>query len=87
MILISAVEDIEVAVRAMKDGAFDYMAKPFDSERLLVTTSRAAEQRRLRRELEELKGQLRTRNLSFGTSEKARELDRTLDLVADQGSL
>ena len=87
VILISAVEDIEVAVRAMKDGAFDYMAKPFDGERLLVTTSRAAEQRRLRRELEELRGQLRTRNLSFGTSEKARELDRTLDLVADQGSL
>src|SRR5690606_4862096 len=48
VILISAVEDIDVAVAAMKEGAFDYMAKPFDSERLRVTTRRAIEQRRLR---------------------------------------
>ncbi len=86
VILVSAIEDIEVAVRAMKDGAFDYMAKPFDSERLLVTARRAAEQHRMRREIESLKGQLESKDnpVSFGNSAAAKELERTLGLVARQ---
>ena len=87
VILISAVEDIDVAVRAMKDGAFDYMAKPFDSERLQVTVARAAEQFRLRREVASLKGQLQDQARSFGDSQPAQDLERTLDLIAGQGAL
>jgi DNA-binding NtrC family response regulator len=89
VILISAVEDIEVAVRAMKDGAFDWMPKPFDRERLLVTARRAAEQHRLHREIESLKGQLESRShtVSFGSSAPAQELGRTLELVSRQGAV
>lgn len=87
VILVSAVEDIEVAVRAMKDGAFDYMPKPFDSERLLVTTRRAAERYQLRREIESLRGQLRSHDVGFGPSTRAQELVRTMELVARQDSI
>ncbi len=87
VILISAMEDIEVVVDSIKDGAFDYMVKPFDRERLLVSTQRAAEQRRLRREVAELKDQLKGHAIDFGPSADAQELSRTLRLVARQGAL
>ncbi len=87
VILLSAVEDLETAVGAMKLGAYDYVGKPFDSQRLLVTVGRAAEQRRLRCEVARLKDRLEEKRISFGESNAARELDRTLDLVARQGTL
>ena len=87
VVLMSALEDIETAVAAMKEGAFDYMAKPFETERLLATTRRAAEQRNLRLEVAKLRGELADRAVSFGPSRAAQELSRTVDLVSDQGSL
>lgn len=87
VILISALEDIEVVVDSMKDGAFDYMVKPFDSERLLVTTRRAAEQHRLRREVADLKERLNSHTIDFGSSPQAQDLCKTLRLVAGQGAL
>ncbi|HLU39805.1 MAG TPA: response regulator, partial [Planctomycetota bacterium] len=51
VILLSAVEQIETAVGAMKLGAYDYLAKPFDRHRLLGAVQRAAEKRRLAREV------------------------------------
>ena len=87
VILLSALEDIETAVTAMKEGAFDYLAKPFETDRLLVAVSRATEQRGLRLEVAGLRGQLANSTVNFGPSPQAKELDRTIDLVADQGSL
>ena len=87
VIMMSALEDIETAVEAMKEGAFDYLPKPFQTERLLVTARRAAEQRGLRLEVARLRGQLADRIVSFGRSAYANELDRTVDLVAGQGAL
>ncbi len=87
VILLSAVMDIDTAVGAMKEGAYDYMPKPFEQARLLRTVQRAAEGRRLRAELARLKGQLREEQVSFGTSALAREVERTLDLVAPQLSV
>lgn len=84
VIMISALEDIEVAVRAMKDGAYDYLAKPFDRDRLLVTIRRAMEQRQLRRELADLRGQLAGQKVHFGVSEAALNLDRMVQMVARQ---
>ncbi|MEE9125665.1 MAG: sigma-54 dependent transcriptional regulator [Planctomycetota bacterium] len=87
VILLSALEDIETAVTAMKEGAFDYLAKPFETDRLLVAVRRATEQRGLRLEVARLRGQLADRTVDFGPSPHAQELDRTIDLVAGQGSL
>jgi DNA-binding NtrC family response regulator len=49
VIIATAYSDSERTIRAMRDGAFDYVTKPFDLPALLVTVRRALEQRRLRR--------------------------------------
>jgi two-component system nitrogen regulation response regulator GlnG len=88
VVLLSAVEDIATAVLAIKDGAFDYQAKPFDAERLLLSVRRAAEQHALRRELVELRAQRSGAcPANFGPSLLAQQLRRTIDLIAPQTSL
>jgi DNA-binding NtrC family response regulator len=47
VIVMTAFGTIEEAVRAMKDGATDFLTKPVDTEHLLVLLDRAVEQRRL----------------------------------------
>ena len=42
LILITALADIEMAVSAIKNGAFDFIEKPFDESRLLVSIRNAA---------------------------------------------
>ncbi len=50
VIITTAVDDVETAVRCMKVGAFDYIIKPIDTTRLITTVRRALEFRELRRE-------------------------------------
>ncbi len=87
VILLSAVEDLATAVDAIKEGAFDYQAKPFDQQRLLLSVQRAAEQHALRREVQQLRSALPSLQLDFGLSTKAQELRRNIELVAPQASL
>ncbi|MFN7974578.1 MAG: sigma-54 dependent transcriptional regulator [Acidobacteriota bacterium] len=47
VIVMTAYGSIEEAVRAMKLGAFDFLAKPFDNDHLLLLVQRAIEQRQL----------------------------------------
>jgi DNA-binding NtrC family response regulator len=48
VILITAHGSERLAVRALKQGAYDYLAKPFDNDELIYSIERAAESRRLR---------------------------------------
>lgn len=50
MVIITAHGSIERAVEAMKAGAFDFIAKPFDPERLRVVVGKGMEREQLRRE-------------------------------------
>ena len=50
VIMISGVGDIAAAVEATRNGAFDFLEKPLDAERVLVTIRNALEKRRLERE-------------------------------------
>lgn len=84
VVLLSAVEDLATAVDAIKEGAFDYQAKPFDQERLKLSVNRAAEQHALRREVQQLRDAQATTPLDFGPSRRAQELRRTLEIVAQQ---
>lgn len=86
VVLLSAVEDVATAVDAIRNGAFDYQAKPYDPQRLLLTVQRAAEQRALKREVRQLRNG-EDKVPDFGSSDKARELTRTIDLVAAQASV
>ena len=48
VILVTAHGSERLAVRALKQGAYDYLSKPFDNDELFFTIDRAAETRRLR---------------------------------------
>ena len=50
IIVITAYASVATAVQALKEGAYDYLAKPFDPEELTRVVEKAVEKRRLRRE-------------------------------------
>ena len=50
VVMVTAVHDISVALQALRNGAYDYILKPFEREQLLATVRRALETRRLKRE-------------------------------------
>ncbi|MFG5862417.1 two-component response regulator AauR [Metapseudomonas sp. CR1201] len=58
VVLITGHGDISMAVGAMRNGAYDFMEKPFSPERLVDVTRRALEKRRLDREVSSLRRQL-----------------------------
>jgi putative nucleotidyltransferase with HDIG domain len=50
VVMVTAVHDISVALTAIRNGAYDYLLKPFEREQLLNTVRRALENRRLKLE-------------------------------------
>ena len=58
VILVTAYGDVPSAVQAMREGAFDYVTKPFDNDELRGLVARALELTRLRRENQEFRRQL-----------------------------
>lgn len=58
VVLITGHGDISMAVNAMRDGAYDFMEKPFSPERLVEVARRALEKRSLDREVSALRRQL-----------------------------
>lgn len=60
VILLTGHGNITVAVDAMHDGAYDFLEKPFSSERMLDTLARATEKRRLTLENRQLRMELET---------------------------
>src|SRR5436305_15146409 len=50
VVMLTAVHDISVALAAIRNGAYDYLLKPFEREQLLATLRRALENRRLKLE-------------------------------------
>ena len=55
VLLITAYGDVEMAVRAIKEGAIDFVLKPWQNEKLLATLSAALELHRSRREAHRLR--------------------------------
>jgi two-component system nitrogen regulation response regulator NtrX len=55
VVIISGHGNIEIAVAAIKQGAYDFIEKPFNIDQLMVVIRRAMETSRLRRENQELK--------------------------------
>jgi len=58
ILIITAFGSIPSAVEAMRQGSYDYVAKPFRNDDLLMRLERALENSRLRREVERLRTQL-----------------------------
>jgi DNA-binding NtrC family response regulator len=73
--IITAHGDERVAVRALRNGAFDYLPKPFDNDEVRALVARAREVLSLRRENERLREELAERYGSLiGSSSAMREL-------------
>ncbi|MCB0315722.1 MAG: sigma-54-dependent Fis family transcriptional regulator, partial [Calditrichaeota bacterium] len=58
VIILTAINEVDMAVEAMKNGAFDYLVKPVDDERLVSTIRRAIEMNQMRSENRLLKAAL-----------------------------
>lgn len=58
VVVTTAYGSMELAVEAMKRGAYDYLPKPFGRDELILTLRKAAERERLRREVSRLRAEL-----------------------------
>jgi two-component system C4-dicarboxylate transport response regulator DctD len=58
VILLTGHGDVAVAVSAMRDGAYDFLEKPYDADHLVAVLRNAGEKSRLSRELARLRAQL-----------------------------
>lgn len=71
VIVITGYATVETAIEAMKQGAYDFISKPFEPEQLRIVVNRAAEKIRLTREAKKLE-QEKARTLSDLGTEKSR---------------
>ena len=60
VVLVTGHGDINMAVRAMRIGAYDFIEKPFSPEHFVATAQRAMEKRMLRLAVDDLRGQLQS---------------------------
>ena len=81
VVIISGHGNIELAVAAIKQGAYDFIEKPFNIDQLMVVVGRAMETSRLRRENVELKRRDLTTADMIGNSAAFRSLKSQLDKV------
>jgi two-component system, NtrC family, nitrogen regulation response regulator NtrX len=85
-VMISGHGTIETAVRAIQQGAYDFIEKPFNSDRLLLIVSRALEAARLKRENSELKLRAGAEAELVGGSGAVAQLRAAIERVAPTGS-
>ena len=81
VVIISGHGNIEIAVAAIKQGAYDFIEKPFNIDQLMVVIRRAMETSRLRRENTALRQREVTQAEMVGTSPAFRTLRAQLDKV------
>lgn len=81
IVIISGHGNIEIAVAAIKQGAYDFIEKPFNIDQLMVVVRRAMETSRLRRENSELKQQDGKPTEMIGDSAAFRTMVGNLDKV------
>jgi two-component system nitrogen regulation response regulator NtrX len=81
VVIISGHGNIEIAVAAIKQGAYDFIEKPFNIDQLMVVVARAMETSRLRRENQELRRRDVASSEMLGSSAAFKALKANLDKV------
>src|SRR5437762_2459381 len=74
VIMVTAVHDISVALAAIRNGAYDYLLKPFEREQMLAIVRRALEHRKLR-----LENQAYQANLESLVAARTEQLRQTMN--------
>ncbi len=82
MIMISGHGNIETAVECIKKGAFDFIEKPLELNRLLITTKNALERKTLVQQTKVLKRKVSLKNKMIGTSPAIEHVRQLIDKVA-----
>jgi two-component system nitrogen regulation response regulator NtrX len=82
VIMISGHGTIDTAVEATRKGAYDFLEKPLDTDRLLVTLRRALELRGLTQSMADLRSQVESRYEIVGTSYPVRLVLERIERVA-----
>ena len=89
VILLTAFGTVEEAVKAMKDGAYDFLTKPFRREQLLKLVDKALERRDLIEQNKALKKQLediRAKGQMIGASPAFRRMLTLVEQIADSSA-
>src|SRR5690348_10788695 len=86
VVMISGHGNIETAVAAIKQGAYDFIEKPFKADRLILVADRALETSRLKREVKELKQLAPHASALVGQSTALNQLRSTIDKVSPTNS-
>jgi two-component system nitrogen regulation response regulator NtrX len=86
VVVISGHGTVETAVEAIRRGAYDYLEKPFKSEKLIVTVQRALENAALKRENSRLMARSASSHELVGRSSAMAQLANSVDKVAATNS-
>src|SRR5438552_2548872 len=86
VVMIAGHGNIETAVAAIKRGAYDFIEKPFKSDRLILVATRALETSRLKREVKELKQLAPAASVLTGRSACMNQLRQTIERAAKANS-
>jgi len=86
VVMISGHGNIETAVQAIHQGAYDFIEKPFKADRLLLVVERAIEAARLRRENQELRLRAAPNRELIGASSFVGQIRQLVDKVAPTNS-
>jgi two-component system nitrogen regulation response regulator NtrX len=86
VVMISGHGNIETAVAAIKQGAYDFIEKPFKADRLVLVADRALETSRLKREVKQLKQLAPVAPMLVGRSGAMSQLRQSLERVAPTNS-
>ena len=86
VLVISGHGNLDTAVAAVREGAVDFIEKPFEAERLIYLVDRATETDRLRRENQTLRLQIGQEDQLQGSSVAINTVRATLKRVAPTGS-
>ncbi|MBK5958286.1 sigma-54-dependent Fis family transcriptional regulator [Rhodoplanes elegans] len=86
VVMISGHGNIETAVAAIKQGAYDFIEKPFKADRLVLVADRALETSRLKREVKELKQLAPFPTTLVGRSTAINHLRQTIEKVSPTNS-
>ena len=87
VIMVTAHQDVDSAVRAVKLGAFDYVSKPFDLEEIEVIIQKSLENRELKEEVQQLRSYLRgdfKHTPLLGKSPRMQEVKEKIEKVVDK---
>ena len=86
VVMMSGHGTIETAVSAIKQGAYEFIEKPFQADRLLLAVERAIESARLRRQIEELRRRAGGEEELLGISPAINHIRQAIERVAPTGS-